>query len=431
MQVFRTSVAGRQPNTTVSTNSQYINAGGLALNMPDQILYTSNGSTLIVVGANAPSYSVSGGNVSINSAGVFVSNTTGVVNAAVHSVGTSFIANSTGITGTLLTVSQPNITANNANYLGGTAAASYQLNSTLASNVATLTANNTTYVNGKTEGNLNVNSATSATNANNAAYLSGYTWSAPAAIGGTTANTGTFSSATINGTLNVGASGTLGTGGQLQMAGYNSIGGTGYHTFLALENTYSSATNPYKYIRLNPAGGLEYINSAYNSVISQLTDGGGAFFLGGLSVGTSSVGGTGTIQATGNITAYYSDKRLKNIIGPIENAIDKVKRISGIRYTNNEVAKKYGYDDEKTQVGVIAQELEEVLPEVVVAAPFDIAEDGTSKSGENYKTVHYDKIVPLLIEAIKEQQAIIDDQNSKMNRMEQQLNGIMAKLEEK
>lgn len=84
LQVFRTSVAGRQPNTTVSTNSQYINAGGLALNMPDQILYTSNGSTLIVVGANAPSYSVSGGNVSINSAGVFVSNTTGVVNAAIH-----------------------------------------------------------------------------------------------------------------------------------------------------------------------------------------------------------------------------------------------------------------------------------------------------------------------------------------------------------
>jgi len=84
LQVFRTSVAGRQPNTTVSTNSQYINAGGLALNMPDQILYTSDGTNLLVVGANAPSYSVSGGNVSINSAGVFVSNTTGVVNAAIY-----------------------------------------------------------------------------------------------------------------------------------------------------------------------------------------------------------------------------------------------------------------------------------------------------------------------------------------------------------
>jgi hypothetical protein len=98
VQVFRTSVVGRQPNTTVSSNSQYIDAGGLALNMPDQILYTSNGSTLIVVGANAPSYSVSGGNVAINASGVFVANSTGVVNAAVLSVGTSFVANTTQVT---------------------------------------------------------------------------------------------------------------------------------------------------------------------------------------------------------------------------------------------------------------------------------------------------------------------------------------------
>ena len=67
--------------------------------------------------------------------------------------------------------------------------------------------------------------------------------------------------------------------------------------------------------------------------------------------------------------------------------------------------------DKKEQVGVIAQEVEKVLPQIVVPAPFDIAQDADgneySKSGENYKTVQYDKLVPLLIEAIKEQQETI------------------------
>ena len=72
--------------------------------------------------------------------------------------------------GTILTASQPYITANNASNLGGEAAASYQLNSTLSANVAKLAANAATYLNGKTESNLNVNSALTA---NDSAYLGG------------------------------------------------------------------------------------------------------------------------------------------------------------------------------------------------------------------------------------------------------------------
>jgi len=79
--------------------------------------------------------------------------------------------------------------------------------------------------------------------------------------------------------------------------------------------------------------------------------------------------------------------------------------LRGVTYTPNSVAESYGYAKEK-MVGVIAQEVELVLPEAVKAAPFDIEqlEDGTevSKSGENYKTVQYEKLVPLLIEAIKQ-----------------------------
>lgn len=112
------------------------------------------------------------------------------------------------------------------------------------------------------------------------------------------------------------------------------------------------------------------------------------------------------ICATNNITAYYSDKRLKTNIKKIEFALEKINKISGITFQSNEEAAKYGYTNKKTQVGVLAQEIEAVLPEVVVPAPFDIDKDENeneySKSGQNYKTVQYEKLVPLLIEAIKE-----------------------------
>jgi hypothetical protein len=128
--------------------------------------------------------------------------------------------------------------------------------------------------------------------------------------------------------------------------------------------------------------------------------------VGSFGVGTAASGTAGEIRATNNITAYYSDRRLKTNISRIEDALSKIERISGVTFQSNEEAEKYGYTDKRVQVGVIAQEIEAVLPQVVVPAPFDIARDDDgneySKSGENYKTVQYEKLVPLLIEAIKE-----------------------------
>ena len=123
---------------------------------------------------------------------------------------------------------------------------------------------------------------------------------------------------------------------------------------------------------------------------------------GGSISGLTSLAVSGAITATGDITAFSSDARLKGDIQTITNALSKVKLITGITYRHNDLAKSFGYTDENRFAGVLAQEVEAVLPEVVVPAPFDIADDGTSKSGENYKTVKYDKIVSLLIEAIKE-----------------------------
>ena len=128
----------------------------------------------------------------------------------------------------------------------------------------------------------------------------------------------------------------------------------------------------------------------------------------------------GNLTCTNNIIAYYSDERLKNIIGNIPNALDKINKLNGFYYTNNDLAKLVGYKDDKMQVGVSAQEVNNVLPEVISLAPFDIEFDEKtrtekSKSGENYMTVQYDRLVPILIEAIKEL-------SNKVDNLEKQLN---------
>lgn len=118
------------------------------------------------------------------------------------------------------------------------------------------------------------------------------------------------------------------------------------------------------------------------------------------------------IAATGNITAYYSDERLKTKTGAIDNALDKVSSLEGFLYVENDLARSLGYSNKKQQVGVSAQAVKAVLPEAVSLAPvdFETLEDGTivSKSGEEYLTVDYSRIVPLLIEAIKELRAEVE-----------------------
>jgi hypothetical protein len=120
----------------------------------------------------------------------------------------------------------------------------------------------------------------------------------------------------------------------------------------------------------------------------------------------------GNFYATGNIVGYYSDMRLKTKVRDIDNAIDKVKQLSGFIYKNNELAKSVGFKTDAEQVALSAQDVEKVMPQVVSLAPFDVGHnlDGTtySLSGENYKTVDYAKLVPLLVEAIKEQQVKIE-----------------------
>lgn len=121
-------------------------------------------------------------------------------------------------------------------------------------------------------------------------------------------------------------------------------------------------------------------------------------------------GSTGEIRATGDITAYYSDERLKDITGIIEDALAKVKQIHGYHYTANEKAQRLGYDN-KPQVGVSAQEVQRVLPEVVTKAPISYNEGVES----DYLTVKYEKLIPLLIEAIKDLSTQIEEIKRKLD----------------
>jgi hypothetical protein len=107
--------------------------------------------------------------------------------------------------------------------------------------------------------------------------------------------------------------------------------------------------------------------------------------------GTAASGTTGEIRATNNITAYYSDDRMKLNLGNIPDALAKLKTLNGFYYEANDIAQAMGYEVKK-EVGVSAQQVQAIMPEVVAPAPIDA----------KYLTVRYERLVPLLIEAIKE-----------------------------
>jgi len=104
----------------------------------------------------------------------------------------------------------------------------------------------------------------------------------------------------------------------------------------------------------------------------------------------------GTIRATGDVLAY-SDARVKENVETIDNALDKVMSMRGVSYNRTD------NDDKTKKVGVIAQEIQKVLPEVV------------SEQEDGMLSVSYGNIVGVLIEAIKEQQKQIDELKSLLN----------------
>jgi hypothetical protein len=168
--------------------------------------------------------------------------------------------------------------------------------------------------------------------------------------------------------------------------------GTGRGKDLMLKAGTSDNGAGYKGGRLYLNGGMGY-QSAYNAnvgdILMQTLTGGG-----NVGIGTTSAAYvldvSGTIRATGDVIAY-SDARVKDNIQTVEDALNKIKSLRGVTYIRKDS------DDKSTKVGVIAQEVMKILPEVV-----------QQDNNGNY-SVAYGNMVGVLIEAIKEQQQQIDE----------------------
>ena len=160
-----------------------------------------------------------------------------------------------------------------------------------------------------------------------------------------------------------------------------------WHNCLNNNQRFNFAPNGTTYIRGHSTTPIEFRNTS-DSAIMTFTS-------------------TGDIRAIGNISAYYSDERLKTITEYVSDVLPIISKINVFRYNCNDLAASYGYDKSKNEIGVSAQEIKKYYPELVTLAPFDsICDKKTdkiiSKSGENYLTLNYERLVPILLQGIKE-----------------------------
>jgi hypothetical protein len=194
---------------------------------------------------------------------------------------------------------------------------------------------------------------------------------------------------------------TWGVNGATPIAGLNAgngnmeIAGTFKSTGLTVEGTISGST---VFDVQGTQGQLFSITDDLTGDLFTVSDISGIPILSVNSLGVVTI--DDTLRVTGDVIAYAaSDSRLKENITPISNPLDKLKLIGGYEFDWNGLSKNNGHD-----VGVIAQEIELVLPELV------------GIRGDGYKGVQYDKLTALLIEAVKEQQKQIDELKSKLNK---------------
>jgi hypothetical protein len=259
---------------------------------------------------------------------------------------------------------------------------------------ATINASGTAFVNGITANNL---IRASTLNLNGAAYLDSV--SANTVVFSPIFNSSTscfFNDLTANNlitTTNLTATNLTATGSINSPTITGSITSTGVST----SSTPNSNTSNTQIATTGFVKNVLNSGNTFDIIVSNLTTTSNVQVY-SLGVGTSASATAGEIRATNNITAYYSDDRLKTRLGNIENALAKVMSLNGFQYEANETAQALGYTV-KPEIGLSAQEVQAVLPEVVVPAPIDA----------QYLTVHYDRVIPLLVEAIKELKKEIDE----------------------
>ncbi len=143
---------------------------------------------------------------------------------------------------------------------------------------------------------------------------------------------------------------------------------------------------------------------------------GDGYFSGNVGIGTPFPGQKLTVYngiTTGTYTIsgwqHISDKRLKTNIQKIPDALEKVSKINGVYFN-------WKSNIENRQVGFIAQDVEDVIPEIV------------SKNREGYYSISYGSVTPILVEAIKEQQQIIESQQSEIDQLKEMVNRLIKDM---
>jgi len=191
-----------------------------------------------------------------------------------------------------------------------------------------------------------------------------------------------------NTVTSVGTSGDLSSGNiTLVAGGATTISKSGGTITISSTNTQYSNLNQF-------TNGPGYTTYSANQTLNNNSN----VHFEGLMVGQTSGSTANTIRCTGDVVAFYSsDERLKDNITLIENSLEKVGQLKGYEFDWNDNQEVYeGHD-----VGVIAQEVEKVVPEIV-----------ETREHDGYKAVKYEKLVPLLINAINELKAEIEELKS-------------------
>ena len=210
------------------------------------------------------------------------------------------------------------------------------------------------------------------------------------------------------------------TGGATNYGASATSSGNGYSTSYKNTNygVYAAASGNYAYNYAVRAAASGTNSTNYGIYASGSTYAG--YFDGAVYV-------KGSITYTGSCTS--SDERLKKNVQQLGGALDKVLKLRGVSYywknadelkampntMEDDSTLHYEFNDKK-QIGVIAQEIETILPELV------------STDNNGYKAVDYSKLTPVLIEAMKEQQAIIESQQKEIDELKAQMREILEKL---
>jgi hypothetical protein len=215
---------------------------------------------------------------------------------------------------------------------------------------------------------------------------------------------------TVSRTDNLEVNGNLTVNSNLIVLGDSTRLETTVYTTERLEIVNANNTSTAFMVQQNTADRDILVASNMSTAVFRIANNGNVNMNGRLGIGTATPATPlhviGDIVATQNITSYYSDERLKTKIAGISDPLKIIDGLNGFYYIPNELARINGITNTDKEIGLSAQDVQKVLPEIVKIAPFDLATDAEgnkiSRSGEKYLTMSYERLAPVFVEAIKE-----------------------------